>query len=137
MIATIPNVHVLVRKALIADPDVKRLAGGRVYAGRYPEIPIQLPAVRFRFVASDPLARPTAQWWAFTGQVDCHADTEVAADDLAAAVLGALLQLEGTTHTEGVVQGVLSWGVQSVEDGEWTPPKPQRIVAVTLTARAA
>lgn len=131
----IPDVHVMVRRVLATDYDVLRYTD-RVYAGRYPSVPLELPAIRFRFSFIDPIATPTTQWWSYTGLVECHADTEAEADSLAGAVLGALLQLEGTTQTEGVIQGVLNWGVQSVEDGEWTPPKPQRIVAVTLTARA-
>jgi hypothetical protein len=132
----IPNIHPVVLNVLRADQSVRHYTRDRVYAGSYPS-GVELPAVRFRFQWSDPLASPTTQWWSFTGQVDCHADTEVDAEGLAGAVLGTLLQMEGATHDKVVVQGVLDWGVQSVEDGEWTPPKPQRIVAVTLTARAA
>jgi len=133
---TLPSIHPLVKQALRSDPAVRRITQDRVFAGKYPP-EVVLPAVRFRFQWADPLARPTTQWWSFTGEVVCHADSEEVADDLAGAVLGALLQLEGTSHSQGVVQGALDWGVQSVEDGEWTPPKPGRIVAVTLTARPA
>lgn len=131
----IPSIHPLVRRVLSQDADVKRFTQGRVFAGRYPSIPTELPAVRFRLPAVTSVSAPAPRWWAYTGDVDCHADTEEQADGLVGAVLGALLQLEGTTHAEGVVQGVFNWSVQSVEDGEWSPPKPQRIVTVTLTAR--
>ena len=136
MIATIPSIHPMVRRVLADDPDVRHLTRDRVYAGNYPNPLPALPAVRFRFGGGNPVAQPTAEWWAFTGSVVCHAETEADADLLSGAVLGALLGMEGTSHPEGVVQGVFGWGVLSAEDGEWTPPKPQRIVTVTLTARA-
>ncbi len=68
--------------------------------------------------------------------MEAHADTEDTADNLAEAVLGALLGLTESTHDEVAVQGVLDWGIASALDGAWTPPKPHRIVTVTLTVRA-
>lgn len=133
---TLPDVHPLVRKVLVDDSDVRHLVRDRVYAGKYPPTLVELPAVRFRFQYLSPTAPPTAEWWRMTGQVDCHADSESEADVLVGAVLDALLRLEGTTHDGAVVQGVFNWGVIGREDNEWTPPKPMRIVTVTLTARA-
>lgn len=137
----IPDIHVLVRKALLASTGITDLVGDRVYAGDYPRVKpeeapnVTLPAIRFRFPFADPLSDNTTAWWAFSGQVEAHAETEGNAGALEGAILAVLLGLEGTSHAEGIVQGVRGWGLQSGVDGEWSPPRPQRIVAVTLTAR--
>ena len=136
--ATQVAVHPLVLAHLKADPDLPALVGGplapRIYAGQFPP-GTELPAVKFRFTQSSSLSQPAPLWWTHTGQVDGFTDDEVGADALADAIVRALLRLVDTSHLEGFVGSVSPWDVTSTEDTEWTPPKPRRIVSVTLTAR--
>lgn len=133
----IPKVHPMMRKYLLGHTSVRSIAYDRVFAAdRFPP-DTELPAIRFKFDFQTPATEPAPVWWRMTGLVNCVADDESTADDLADAVLTALLQLEGTNQEGTVVQAVFDWGVQSVEDGAWAPPKPQRIVTVTITVRTA
>lgn len=134
---SIPKIHPLIRRTLVNDVTIRRFTQDRVFAGKKLPEGTELPAVNIDLEFSSSVAPPSARHWAFTGAVECLAETWEDAEDLGEAVLTALLSLIGTSHVEGVVIDVFDWGVQSVEAGEWTPPKPQQIVTVTVTARAA
>lgn len=127
--------HPLVRREIVADTEVARLVGDRVFAGQYPEGLGKFPAIRFRFAQAVPLEYPVPTLWDSTGDFDVHAPSEDEADEIADALLNALLRLEGTTHDEGDVISVDSWVIESSIDDNYTPPMPHRVVTVTLTAR--
>lgn len=134
-VASLIDIHALLVRALRENDGVTEIVGQRVYARSYNERQT-LPACRVVFPAQIGISQPAPAWWAYEGQVDCHADTHQQALGLASAVQVALLSLEGTSHPEGVIQAVDAWDVLSGFDEEWTPRKPRWIVATTIVARA-
>ena len=133
--AGVIDIHAMVVNFLRADTRVAALVGKRVYARTYPDR-VALPACRVTFPGSVAVARPTNQWWVYDGQVDCHADTHIAAHELSAEVQRALLRLEQTSVPEGAVASVDAFSIESGFDEEWTPEKPRWIVSAAITARA-
>jgi len=128
------DVHGLLVRYLRADTQVSALVGKRVYARNYPDR-VTLPACRVEMPAQTGVSVPAPIWWTFDGQVHCHGTNHQEAMAVAEQVQRALLELENTVQPEGVVQGVNAFGVESGDDTEWTPPKPDWIVVVDITAR--
>lgn len=132
------SIHPLLQRHFATDKEVAAAVGAeRVYAGEFPSDGegVKFPAIKFRFPSASPLDVPALNWWTHVGQVDCYAEDEIEADELARTVIRSLMRLQQTTHPEGVVGTVSGWDVDSALDSEWTPPRPRRIVSVTLTAR--
>jgi hypothetical protein len=134
---TYVEVHPIVQRHLATDPQITSLVDQRVWAGEWPkpQDQIELPAIKFRFPQISPYAPPSLAWWTHTGQVDVIADTELDADALATRVIRSLMLMQQTSHQEGVIGTLSGWDVDSAVDSAWNPPKPRRIVSVTLTAR--
>jgi len=133
-VATFVEVHPILQRHFGTDSEVSHIVADRIYAGEMPE-KAPLPAIKFRFPQMSALSQPVHYWWTHTGQVDCYHDSELGADDLTNRVMRSLLRLQQSSHLEGVIGTVSAWDVESAVDFSRTPPKPKRIVSVTLTAR--
>jgi len=128
------DIHAVLVRRLRAYTPLTDVVGQRIYARHYPER-VTLPACRVVVPAHTGAAIPSPAWWYYTGQVDCHGNKHEEAFQVAQLVQSGLLSLESSDDPDAVFAAVDPFGVQTGFDGEWTPPKPRWIVAVTLTAR--
>lgn len=129
------DIHGVMVRRLRADTGLTALVDQRIFARHYPE-KVTLPALRITFPAASGATVPVPTWWAYTGQIEVHADNHQQAYEVSQELQRALLELEGSDDPDVVIAAIDPFGVQTGFDSEWTPKKPLWIVAVNVTARA-
>lgn len=127
----IDTVAMLVRH-LLADPAVAGKTTDQVAGQRLPP-DWTPPFCRVAASVVVPGSWPAPTWWNALTQVDCYADLDGEAFDLAAEVQRSVLELIGTAQPEAVVQEVRPSSFQPLYDG--TLELPRVIVSFTIYGR--